>query len=185
LLQFYAKKVRRQVALILYRVTFEHAWADTEGTDFGWWAMDREAIGPFMCDVNNAAVVEINVDRRDRGVVVHGDELVRTIVDPLHEHIFIVEDDFVVGWQRRWTLREACRHKQDAGKFAANTHGFELTLLNDLHRAASDEGFNLLDECDVGSNGDAMRFHVHGEMLGFFETEHQLAITGGRGEDGL
>ncbi len=184
-LQFDAKKVRRQVALILDRVTFKHPWADTEGTRLGWRAMDRKSTGPFMCDVNNAAVVQVNIDRRGSGMVMHRDEFVRTIVDSLHEHICVVQDDFVVGRQWRWTLREACRHKQHAGKFAANTHGFELTLLNDLHSAAAEQGFDLLDKGDIRSDGHAVRFHVHGELVGLFEAEHQFAIAGGSGEDGV
>jgi hypothetical protein len=80
-----------------------------------------------MCDVDNAAVVEVDVDRRNGGVIVHWDELMRAVVDALHEDVCVVEDRFVVGRQERWALREDGGHKQGNSKLAKNSHGFKIT----------------------------------------------------------
>jgi len=44
-----------------------------------------------------------------------------------------------------------------------------IYLLDDLHRAFADEGFNLLYEEDVGGYVEAFGFEDGGELAGFFE----------------
>ena len=60
-----------------------------------------------------------------------------------------------------------------------------MRLLDDLDGAAAYEGFDLLDEGNVGGYGEVMGFEVYGELVGLFEAEHDFAGAGGGAEEGV
>ena len=53
-----------------------------------------------MVDAEFAGVVEVDEDGGVGGVVVHGDELVRAVVDAHDEEVAVLEDGFVVFGER-------------------------------------------------------------------------------------
>jgi hypothetical protein len=58
-------------------------------------------------------------------------------------------------------------------------------LIDDLDSAATDERFNLFNECDVCGDRDAAGFDIDGELVRLFEAKHKLSSPRSRGEDGL
>jgi hypothetical protein len=62
-------------------VAFDRAGADAEGSGVGGWALDGEGGGWCVVDADDAGVVEVDEDGGVGGVVVHRDDLVRTVVD--------------------------------------------------------------------------------------------------------
>jgi len=126
-LQLDAEKVRRQLTLILDGVALEAAGADAEGSGVGGGPVDNFSVWPFVGDVDDTAVVEVDVDRRDGGMVVHGDELMRAVVDALHEDVGVIENGLVVRRKRRGALGVSRRGNQGWGSQAKDCHSYELT----------------------------------------------------------
>ena len=99
-LEFDAEEVGGGVGVGLHAVTLCDAGSNAEGSSVRWRAVGRDCVGAFVDDVYFARVVEVDVERGDGGVVVHGDELVGAVVDVHDEEVGVFEDGFVVGWER-------------------------------------------------------------------------------------
>ncbi len=94
--EFDAEEVGGEVAEVGDAVALDHAGRDAEGSGVGGGTGDGEVDGWGVVDADWAGVVEIDEDGGVGGVVVHGDELVRAVVDAHDEEVVVVEDGFVV-----------------------------------------------------------------------------------------
>ena len=97
-----AEEVGGGVGVGLDAVALSDAGSDAERSGVCGWAVRRDGVGAFVDDVYFAGVVEIDVERGDGGMVVHGDELVCAVVDVHDEEVGVFEDGFVVGWEEGW-----------------------------------------------------------------------------------
>jgi hypothetical protein len=71
----------------------------------------------FVDDVDGSAVIEIDVERCHGRMVVHGDELMRAIVDVHHDDIRVRKDGFVVR-------RKGCLRCERTGTEQTSDEGF-------------------------------------------------------------
>ena len=94
--EFDAEEVRGELAEVGDAVALDHAGRDAEGSGVGGRTGDGEGRGRRVVDADGAGVVEVDEDGGVGGVIVHGHELVGTVVDAHDEEVVVVEDGPVV-----------------------------------------------------------------------------------------